>query len=53
MIPIRSRRFEKNMNTITMIALAVLCIVPTAGVLLSLSRLARTVDDAERGEPLR
>ena len=42
-----------NMNTITMIVLAVLCVAPAATLLISLTRLARTVDDAERGELLR
>lgn len=41
------------MNTITMIALAVLCVAPAAAMLISLSRLARAVDAAERGEPLK
>lgn len=41
------------MNTLLMIAVAVLCVVPVAGVMLSLARLARGVDDASRGEPLK
>lgn len=36
-----------------MIVLAVICVAPAAALLISLSHLARAVDDAERGEPLR
>lgn len=40
-----------NMNTLLIIAVATLCVVPTIAVIIALARLASVVDAEAKGEP--